>query len=181
MPLAELFKSKPFWMDYFWIEENASYKELCEPILMKLTPDYCFELDTGSDFLHISLALVRKGVESSQLGWDDQVHWHPYVFRFAEYTGFCSIVDLEDWQAALLLSRFVGLDANDKRAEVLEYYTDAWNKAGYPELMPYTRLYQDINNEIPTKWGENVVKGWVFQSNDPDDSYYSTRVDASGA
>ncbi len=99
--LIKLFRSgKNFWGDYFWSPENprADYPELdAYKIRFVISPQSAIVLSTNSKLWERTLFLEnRDNGELSQLGWSDQAHFHPDVFRFEELTVICKCLARTD-------------------------------------------------------------------------------------
>ena len=170
-----------FWKDYFWLtDEEPCWKELAEPLRLTLSGGYTLELDTDTDLSYISLGLAKDGAEALELGWDDEAHWNPLVFRFEEFDAVVKTAskrnNIDIHWIIMLLGRFLAVDHNDNAEHITAYFLEAWKRAalhGVKDLSREIRLFTTI--KPPAGWVKDGKKGWII--NDPADEglYYSLR------
>ncbi len=164
--LETLARDREFWSRYFWQnDDELEYGELANEVVIyteeflkaqydlrgaarPIPPGHSsclIELDFGADGLQLDmppdltsfeLGLKQPSGSVIQLGWDDQAHWHPHVFRWTELATICSSASSTMEPLAnqdlllLLLCRFAPItsDPDFNIAEAL--LKSAWKNLG---------------------------------------------------
>jgi hypothetical protein len=185
----ELFKHAAFWADYFWLSnakmiEDPAHVELAaareNPIVVSFPAGYSLILDIQSE---INLSLSHPSVASPiELGWDDEVHWHPFALRWEELEILCRCLAAGDSSLAhpnwplLLLCRFAPITKNDDRVVARQNIMLALERTH-----PRTPAIADQVLELVDRSDDDVVwrcavdGQWSCEGDDA----YSLRVDGN--
>ena len=134
--LKLLRSGKNFWEDYFWSPENtrASYPELdAHKIEFAISPQSTIVLSADSKLWEHTLFLKnRHGGQLSQLGWSDQAHFHPDIFRLEELIAICKCLArlAPEWKhpgiPLLLLWEFCPITSETERDSISKLVADAF-------------------------------------------------------
>ncbi|MFF2481408.1 hypothetical protein [Paenibacillus sp. NPDC058071] len=180
----ELFYSKTFWERYYWqVQDDFAYEMFDDhPIRFQLTEHDALLLDPGEDFAYISLIYQHKDEDELEIAWDDEAHFHPFVFRFSEYQTIVYQIaeknNIEVWIAALLLRRFVGSDNAAEQQAIDEYEMDMRKKSGLFTEDEWNERFEErvlFDEVLDRKWAYRLPYGWVLEGEDA----YSLRSPAN--
>jgi hypothetical protein len=85
--LRTLVHDPAFWAAYLFLDEDeVHYPQLADcRAEFVVAGGYGVTLDLDADLLGVELGLRRPGsAKPVELGWDDQLHWHPHALRWEE-------------------------------------------------------------------------------------------------
>ncbi|MEI7024404.1 hypothetical protein [Paenibacillus sp. y28] len=108
--------------------------------------------------------------EALELGWDDQAHFHPYVFRWEELEIICRYLGkrpefiVNPVVPLLLLYRFAPVTAADDEARIRQLLKAAWSSLG---LFTDSEIETIIGKTVPKRgdlhWAPHAEFGWVLE------------------
>jgi hypothetical protein len=172
--LREVLGSPRFWAGYrceaAWFDDDVD-----DPVV-----DGCVaEFPAGADHAlqvwlsHVEATLMLRhpgADEPAQLGWDDEVHWHPHVLRLAEADEIGRLVALDDptvphpGVVMVLLRRFVVAEDGDPRLALLREAYRAVGASG-PGSAAWRELWSEeaITEQIDVA-GEPRGARWEYDS-----------------
>lgn len=174
--IFDILHTKTFWQRYNWLLfDYFNYAELETPLFFPMPGGYGLSLDLGGDFNYISLGFLVNGQET-ELAWDDEAHFHPYVLRYGEYRRLvertAQAMRLPEWLLALLFNRFVGLDKNDDLTKVLAWDATQWQASALfsqtelDALLSKTVFWQRSALAPEHLWQEIDDRGWCYTGAD---------------
>ncbi|GGD57902.1 hypothetical protein [Paenibacillus nasutitermitis] len=166
-----IMKQQEFWTDYYWMtEEDRSYPALADnPVELRLSEGSALLVDIEEELMDVTLLLSgRLDGEPVQLGWDDQVHFHPYVFRWAELEAISKHLRAEDPDAGfipfLLLYRFAAITQQDDLNHIRSTVEAAWRSLDlYSEGEIQAFIKQTIRPLDNAVWTLHPRFGWVLE------------------
>jgi len=169
--LHSIMNQQEFWTDYYWLtQEDRSYPALADhPVELSLSEEYALLVDIEEELLDVTLLLSgRSGLEPVQLGWDDQVHFHPYVFRWAELEAISRHFRAEDPDAGfipfLLLYRFAAVTQQEDLNHIRSTVEAAWRSLDlFSEGEIQAFIKQTIRPLDTAEWTQHPRFGWVLE------------------
>lgn len=172
-----LFLRKEFWTDYFWLTDpwgERVYPELREPIRLPFTEKSGFQLELDEDCLfdYISLCLYHpEWKEPIEIGFDDQAHCHPYVFRWEELKRISHFLATHFPHCPevpfLLLYRFAVITKEEDQDKAQKEVEAAWRSLGLfsdQEIEPFLEWAKDRwkAQQEDVFWVQHPEYGWVL-------------------
>ncbi|WP_340024642.1 hypothetical protein MHI24_05885 [Paenibacillus sp. FSL K6-1096] len=170
---------KTFWARYDWrLQDDFAYPELEEePISLPVTDEVSLVLETGDDFSYISLLLEDGEGELTEIAWDDEAHFHPFVLRLDEWQRLsqqtAARTGVPEWIPALLLQRFVGYDSPAELEAIVRQGMEmrqlsglysADELAAWPAHPLLAEPY--LWDRLDRHWREQPPYGWVCEGED---------------
>ena len=200
--LLETMKQKRFWADWLWLTESddedtyAEHANREEP-WENVTPDEreflplmrqwiqfdipiagrYFLVLTASTGLHdFNLSLREPDGKETQLGWDDQAHWHPHSLRWEEVDTFCRCIALREpllphpGIPLLLLARFAPVSHGEDPGTILPLIESAWRSIGVDKPKKIRNLVDHFDRRhAGFTWQQVDGLGWTLDQSDKDD------------
>lgn len=178
----QLAYSRLFWDRYEWRRQDDFAYEFLEdhPVPMKVSGEFTLLLDPGEDFCYISLEFLEQGKEGVEVAWDDEGHFHPYVFRVEELQAVSERIarlhQVPVWIPGLLLRRFVGIDPvnEQERESALQWELELRRQSGlykeeeldaviHPTSRPAAGLHTGKSGR---SWRFQSPYGWIMEGED---------------
>jgi hypothetical protein len=133
-------RTRRFWSDYCFETEarEKDYPELEDielEFIVNEDEDYGLSLVFSAWLGYFSLKLVTP-IDSDEIAWDDQAHWHPHVLRWEELDLICRAVARRDSELPhpglplLFLHRFAPICVGDDVDQIISLLDKAWRDTG---------------------------------------------------
>lgn len=183
-----------FWARFFFEEEGDDDEDLPEeleecsvPLMLDERHGLVLDLDLSVDY-H-SLSVVAPGLdEPVEVGWDDQAHFHPHVFRWDELDLLCRALAVADPSLAhpgtplALLCRFAFLSGGEDLDAITPLLTAAFHRLRPDRIdgyWPTARDWLDWRDlrDTGVTWHRDENGNWtVDQQSEHSRDLYSMRI-----
>jgi hypothetical protein len=196
----EIFADGRFWRDYLWLEDRADRMNGKKPggiwklwsALRRNTPPpppryrrlknaelefrvldgyslvIAFEETLGHTALFLNHPCGRD-----EIGWDDQAHWHPHLFRWAELKAICRAIGSREPGLAhpglplLLLYRFaVVTDTGDEQAARASLTEAFWQIPSLSDEDVRNLVNFTLTVQAGMRWNRRPGYGWYLSGED---------------
>jgi hypothetical protein len=176
LPVLQILHRRDFWLgNFFKADPPEPFPELAgSPIACALPGNYELRLSINADSLNPTVSLAHPSLSATvELGWDDQAHWHPDLFRWEELDAVCRCVAADEpelphpgWPL-LLLYRFAPATPDDDAIGIASTIRRAWESAAVLEPSEYEPLIAAYDRrDRDYEWLYSRRRGWSLEGED---------------
>jgi hypothetical protein len=195
----EVFADARFWRDYLWLEDRERQTHSQKPggiwklwnalrahgsttprypkfrnaeLEFRVLDGYGLTLVFEETLSHTSLFLSHPGGRQ-EIGWDDQAHWHPHLFRWEELDGVCRAIAASEPPLAhpglplLLLYRFAVItDPAEEQAARAALTEALWQIHSLSDEEVRNIVGLTVSTQTGIRWDRRPDLGWYLSGED---------------